>query len=103
MGLFDFLKVPDINNGVKEFRETEGAYLLDVRTKTEYKEGFIRGSVNIPLDEILKVEGKIKDKDAPIFIYCRSGNRAGTAVKLMKQMGYSNVKNIGGIISYRGN
>ncbi|MDY5055898.1 MAG: rhodanese-like domain-containing protein, partial [Bullifex sp.] len=49
MGFFDFLKGPDINEGVKEYRETNGAVLIDVRTPEEYREGHIPESMNIPL------------------------------------------------------
>ena len=48
MGFFDFLRGPDINQGVREFRETPGALLLDVRTPQEYDAGHIPGSQNVP-------------------------------------------------------
>ena len=63
MGFFDFLKGPDINQGVKEYSTTDGAVLLDVRTPDEYRQGDIPGS---------------------------------------KKMGYTSVKNIGGISAYAG-
>ena len=102
MGIFDFLKGPDINQGVQEFNDTVGAFLLDVRTPQEYKNGHIPGSINVPLqsiDDVIKVVG---DKNAPVFVHCLSGNRSGRAVDLMRTMGYTNVKNIGGISVYRG-
>ena len=52
MGFFDFLKLPDIQQGVREYGETPGAVLLDVRTAEEYREGHIPGSRNLPLDEL---------------------------------------------------
>ena len=57
MGFFDFLKGPDINQGVKEYSVTDGAVLLDVRTPDEYRQGHIPGSKNIPLQSINKVAG----------------------------------------------
>ena len=48
MGVFNFLRGPDINQGVKEYGETGGALLLDVRTPQEYRAGHIPGSKNIP-------------------------------------------------------
>jgi diketogulonate reductase-like aldo/keto reductase len=47
MGLFDFLKKPDINSGVKDFRSTPDAVLLDVRSPQEYRQGHIPGSKNV--------------------------------------------------------
>lgn len=102
MGIFDFLKGPDINQGVQEFSDTAGAYLLDVRTPQEYKNGHIPKSKNVPLQSIDTVTKVVRDKDAPVFVHCLSGNRSGQAVSQMKNMGYTNVKNIGGISAYKG-
>ena len=52
MGFFDFLKGPDINQGVAEWNATPGAVLLDVRTPQEYREGHIPNSVNLPLQSL---------------------------------------------------
>ena len=52
MGFFDFLKGPDINQGIAEYRGTQGAVLLDVRTAQEYRGGHIPGSKNIPLQSL---------------------------------------------------
>ena len=102
MGFFDFLKGPDVNQGVKEYRDTDGAVLLDVRTSGEYAEGHIPGSKNVPLQSIDKVERMIENKATPIFVHCLSGARSRQAAAVLQQMGYTNVKNIGGIASYTG-
>ena len=102
MGFFDFLKGTDINQGVKEYRATDGAVLLDVRTSSEYAEGHIPGSKNLPLQSIDKVERMIENKATPIFVHCHSGARSRQAAAVLQQMGYTNVKNIGGIASYTG-
>ena len=102
MGLFDFLKRPDINEGVRMFHDTKGAVLLDVRTNDEYKSGHIPGSINIPLDRIMTAPDVLKDKNIPIFSYCLRGPRSQRAVAALRRMGYANVQNIGGITAYRG-
>ena len=102
MSLFGFMKRPDINQSVEEYKAHEGAVLLDVRTPEEYGEGHIPGSVNVPLQSIDKVTSVIADKDKTVFVYCRSGARSSQAVAFMKQMGYNEVHNIGGILDYNG-
>ena len=76
--------------------------LLDVRTLEEYTEKHIPGSILIPVDEITeKASDVLKDKEAKIFVYCRSGRRSVTASEKLIQMGYANVYNLGGIIDWK--
>ena len=102
MGFFDFLKSPDINQGVEECRNTSGAVLLDVRTPEEYRQGHIPGSRNLSLQAIGAMPGMIENRETPLFVYCQSGARSSQAVSLLRQMGYTNVQNIGGIAGYTG-
>ena len=102
MGFFDFLKQPDINHGVEQYKTTSGAFLLDVRTPQEYAEGHIPESRNIPLQNIDKAAEIVDHKDAPLFVHCLSGARSRQAAAVLKQMGYTNVTNIGGIADYHG-
>ena len=102
MGFFDFLMSPDINQGVKEYRATDGAVLLDVRTPDEYRQGHIPGSKNLPLQSIDEVDEVVETKDTPIFVHCLSGARSRQAAAVLQRMGYSSVKNIGGISAYTG-
>ena len=102
MGLFNFFKQPDINQGVNNYNTVPGAVLLDVRTPQEYREGHIPGSKNIPLQTLDTVETVVKTKDIPLYVYCYSGARSGQAVGKLQCMGYTNVKNIGGFAAYTG-
>lgn len=102
MNFFDFFKSADINQGLREYESAAGAALLDVRTPEEYREGHIPGSRNIPLQSLDKTEQVIDNKDTPIFVYCYSGSRSHQAAGFLEKMGYTNVKNIGGIAAYRG-
>ena len=102
MGIFDFFKQPDINQGVQEFKNATGAVLLDVRSPQEYREGHVPGSQNVPLQQLDKVEEVTENKDTVLYVYCRSGARSRQAVSLLQAMGYTNVHNIGGIAAYSG-
>ena len=102
MGLFDFLKRPDINDGVKEYRNTPGAVLLDVRSPQEYQAGHIPGSKNVPLQSLEDVEETVSELDTPLFVYCYSGGRSGQAVSMLSAMGYTKARNIGGIAAWSG-
>ncbi len=102
MGLFDFFKQPDIDQGVKEAGTVPGAVLLDVRTPQEYREGHVPGSKNLPLQALDKVASVAADKETALFVYCYSGARSRQAVGALQRMGYSNVTNIGGMAAYSG-
>ncbi|MBQ1492074.1 MAG: rhodanese-like domain-containing protein [Blautia sp.] len=101
MGFLDFLKGPDLMAGLSECQGTEGAVLLDVRTRQEYRSGHIPGSVNIPLDEIEGAKGRYV-ASTPLFVYCLRGTRSRRAVSLLKKMGFERAKSIGGITAYTG-
>lgn len=102
MEIFHFLKIPDINRGVKEYRSTPGAILLDVRTEQEYQEGHIAGSKNVPLQTIGHGDRTTDRRDTPLYVYCYSGARSRQAVTILQRMGYTHVKNIGGIAAWTG-
>lgn len=102
MGFFDFFRSADIHQGVEEYAGTPGAVLLDVRTPEEYAAGHIGGSRNIPLDALRGITDVIRDKETPIFVYCLSGARSRQAEALLVNMGFTRVKNIGGISGWKG-
>ncbi len=102
MGLMDMFKRADINEEVENMKSSKDTVLIDVRDDDEYKSGHIPGSINIPVDEIDSAEKTVVDHDTPILVYCLSGARASRAVRKLESLGYSNVKNIGGIGAYKG-
>ena len=102
MGFFDFLRQPDVNQGVSDYKNTVGAVLIDVRTPEEYSEGHIPESRNVPLQTLDRVVNFVKNKDTELFVYCHSGARSRQAAAMLGRMGYTRVNNIGGISSYRG-
>ena len=97
------METVDINQAVMESLHTPGAILLDVRTPQEYREGHLPGSRNLPLQSIGDADGMISDEDTPIFVYCQSRARSSRAAIALREMGYSNIKDLGGITAYKGN
>ena len=80
----------------------QDAYLIDVRTVEEYASGHIQGAINLPLDQLETLIAKeTPDKNKTILIYCLSGNRSATAAKLLKNLNYTIVFDLGGINSYQ--
>lgn len=73
--------------------------LLDVRTPEEYAEAHIATAENLPVDSIDADTAAefIPSTDTPVVVYCRSGHRAGIALETLQSLGYTNVKNMGGI------
>jgi phage shock protein E len=77
-----------------------GGQIIDVRTKQEYQGGHIKGSVNIPLNELSSKIGKLK-KDKPIITCCASGMRSASAKSTLKSSGFTEVHNGGGWMSLK--
>lgn len=97
--LFSFFKKKTIQEGLNTYKSTPGAILLDVRTPQEYKTGHLPSALNIPLDRIALVQKRIYEKNTPIFVYCQSGARSAHAKRLLEELGYEKVTNIGGLTS----
>lgn len=85
----------------KEIMDTKECIILDVRTPEEFAEGHIPGAILIPDYEIAeKAPNILTDKDALILVYCRSGRRSKNAANQLVDMGYTNIKEFGGIIDW---
>ena len=86
----------------KEIMDNENSYvILDVRTQEEFDEAHIDGAILIPDYEIAdKAESVLEDKDQLLLVYCRSGRRSKLAAEELVKLGYTNVKEFGGIIDW---
>ncbi len=73
--------------------------LVDVRTPEEFDGGYIPGAVNIALQDLGQKMSRIA-KDKPVVVYCRSGNRSAYAAMALRQAGYEEVYDLGGIIEW---
>ena len=78
-----------------------GYIILDARTQEEYDEGHIPEAIMIPEYEIAdRAEKELSDKEQLILVYCRSGRRSKIAAEELVKLGYTNVKEFGGIIDW---
>jgi rhodanese-related sulfurtransferase len=77
----------------------EGAQLLDVRADHEWEAGRIAGAAHVPLPELPQRLGEI-DKDRPVVVYCRGGNRSSMATDALTDAGYEAVKLSEGIVGW---
>ena len=79
----------------------EGYIILDVRTQEEYDQGHIPGAILISHEEIAeKAEDVLTDKNQLILVYCRSGRRSLLAAEALVELGYTNIKEFGGILDW---
>lgn len=79
--------------------------LIDVRTPSEYAQAHIVGARLLPLPDITTDAARDvlpQQKDYPIVVYCRSGNRSKAALRILSQMGYTQVYDLGGIQDWDG-
>ena len=79
----------------------EGFVILDVREQYEYDESHIPGAVLLPLGQVEeKAQEVLPDKEQLILVYCRSGRRSKQAAEALVKLGYTNIKEFGGIIDW---
>ena len=86
----------------KEIMDTEQEYIIiDARTEEEFAEGHIENAILVPEYEIAeRAEKELPDKEQVILVYCRSGRRSKIASEELVKLGYTNVKEFGGIIDW---
>jgi len=89
-------------SAAKAILDGDSAYiLLDVRTREEFENGHIQNAVCLPYEEIpAQAETQLPDKNALILVYCRSGRRSKIAAQALVNMGYTDVREFGGILDW---
>ena len=102
MDLFHWNAKKDVNQWMTEALQKTDAVVLDVRTEEEYLEGHIPGSVLLPLSELDTARQVIPGEQTPLYVYCRSGVRSKQAASKLRQMGYRQVTDMGGINRWKG-
>ena len=99
-GLTSFQSIAP-EEALQRLESEEDIILVDVRTPGEYAEERIPGSLLIPLQTLEEEAPQhLTDKEAPVFIYCRSGRRSLEAAEILLELGYTNVYDLGGIIDW---
>ncbi|MHB8962187.1 MAG: rhodanese-like domain-containing protein [Saccharofermentanales bacterium] len=79
----------------------EKVIVLDVRTREEFNGGHIKGAVHLPYDQIpSKASGLLPEKNAKILVYCASGARSSAGTRSLVSLGYSDVSDFGGLMSW---
>lgn len=93
----------DVHAWREAYEATPEAFLLDVRTPAEFDAGHIENATLVPHDRIrAQAEMLPEDKDRPIFVYCRTGNRSAMASQTLVEMGYTDVTHMdGGITAWK--
>jgi len=83
---------------MEEILNNPNVTVIDVRETYEFEDGHYEGAINIPLGQIPQKINEIKAMSQPLVVYCRSGNRSGMALSILKQAGIQEVYNGGGIM-----
>lgn len=100
--MFDYTSIT-MDEAKVIFENKGDCIIVDVRRADEFAEGHIPGAINIANESITDTEPKeLPDKNAVIYVYCRSGNRSKQAAGKLAAMGYSNIIEFGGIIDWTG-
>jgi rhodanese-related sulfurtransferase len=92
---------PEISRAELQQKLDEGAQLVDVRAEHEWEAGRIAGAKHVPLAELGERAGEI-DKERPVVLYCRGGNRSTMATEALAEAGYDAVKLSEGIVGWAG-
>jgi len=97
------IKYVSMDEIVQIMEENTNYIILDARTYEEYNEGHIPNAICIPNETINDdIYEQLPNKEQLILIYCRSGNRSKQAVAKLKNLGYTNLVEFGGIIDWKG-
>lgn len=95
-------KIDSVNEGINLARSNKDAVLLDVRSKEEYRRGHIAGSINIPLEKIARIEHRVPNKEAPLYITGNEGAKPIKAARAARKMGYTHITTIGMMEDHHG-
>ncbi len=87
MGLLNLLGIGNKRKNMIQEMLAKGAVVIDVRSKEEYNQGHVKGSINMPLGSITGQINKIQDMNKPVILCCASGMRSGSATSILQSSG----------------
>lgn len=102
MSLFNMFKRETVNEAIERFNVTEGGVLIDLRDPQDYEDGHIARAIQLSPSKLDQIDQYVQGKDTPIFLYCYSGVNSRISQGRLKDMGYTQVYNVGGINAYSG-
>lgn len=74
------------------------AWLIDVRSATEFAREYLDGAIHLPLEELAqRLPALVPDRGQPLVLYCASGGRSAVACAVVRQLGYTQARNGGGL------
>ena len=88
---------PLVHYKILTMETANNAAIIDVRTPEEFAVEHYPDAINIPLDQVAQRINEFREMPKPIIAYCRSGNRSGIAVSILKQNGITDAINGGGL------
>src|SRR6059058_4893747 len=91
--------MPEISAGEAKQLIDQGAQLIDVRTDVEYEKGHIPGSTHVPLADVQRESANL-DREKPVILYCRSGNRSAPAADAFAASGWDAHSVEGGLLAW---
>jgi len=91
-----FISCDDAKRLIKD----KSAQLVDVRTPEEFAMSKLPGAINIPLQDIDRVGQSMLNKDMPVIVFCRSGQRSHMAMQILLSQGFGDVYNLGSFMAW---
>ena len=102
MGVLDFFKGPNINDGLLKYSQLKEAYLVDIRPQEDYVKAHVPGAVSLPMEQIGKAIYALDNKLVPVFVYDWDIDGCRRGVKALRSLGYVSVTELGACDRYTG-
>lgn len=102
MGVMDFLKGPDINEGLLKYHQLKEAYLVDIRSQEDFAKAHVPGAVNLPMNQIGKAIYVLDNRLVPVFVYGWNAGDCKRGAQALRSLGFASVTALGACDRYHG-